>query len=344
LKKKILIAADCKVDSTFVEILGKELGAIIEIFYIDSTGKKRVRKIIRHVTYFLLAIKAFFYRRKYEHIIFWQQCIGIYYALLIRVFLVKKIYPRSLVLYLMYNRKKGILGRIQRFLYFSTLDSNALSYFTCGSAQEREFYLNELGREFGCKLYFVKNGIRKPEGYSETVTNNSSSYSCNSYFFAGGSSNRDFRTVIKAFEKLNAHLIIVCLPGDVDGIHIPSNVEVIFNVSENDFSDYMKKAYAVIIPIENLNVSSGILTLLQAMIFGKAIIATRSSTVGDYIDDTCGILIKDHSVEDIRNAVLEVMSNEQRLSSIAMNARLRYESEFTIEKYGERIGRILKEN
>lgn len=61
--KRLLIAADCKIDEVFVDTFEGELGLKVDVFFIDSTGRKRMRAGGRHIGYLLTSINSIFYRR-----------------------------------------------------------------------------------------------------------------------------------------------------------------------------------------------------------------------------------------------------------------------------------------
>lgn len=336
---RLLIAADCKVDTIFMNTLENRLRVRSDIFYIDSTGEKRIQKINRHISYLVIAGKTFVHRNNYKYIVFWQQFIGFYYGIISGLCANRRHSSISLVLPLIYKQRNGLFGKIYKFLFRYFLNSDALDFFICHSAREQEFYINEFGKKYQHKIHFVRYGMKTPEDNQIVAVDDDKE--C--YFFSGGTSNRDYDTLLKAFKGLREKLKIACFPSDVKNLDIPSNVEVLHNVFKQDFFDYMRKAYVIVISLDDPRISSGHLVLLDAMRLGKAIIATRGGCVEDYLDETCAMLIEPHSVMDLRKAVIELMNDKQRLSSLAMNARSRYGTDFTIEKYGQRIASILRD-
>ena len=334
--ERLLIAADCKVDRVFIDTVKNSLKVDADIFYIDSTGSKRSRTVKRHISYLRIAIKAFIFRGNYSYIVFWQQFIGFYYGLIARFCVNKRFVPVSLVLPLIYKPRAGLFGCVHRSLFGYFLDSNAVDWFVCHSAQERAFYIEEFGEMHKNKICFIKYGTKMSEnGMNEELTGRSR------YFFSGGTSNRDYRTLITAFESLDEQLKIACQPRDVKGLKISSNIEVFHKVFRDDFLDYMRKAYAVIIALDDPQISSGQLVLLDAMRMGKAIIATRGYGMEDYVDSDHAILVKPHSEGDLREAVSFLANNGEESSRLSSNARKRYEDNFTIEKFGRRIANVL---
>lgn len=334
---KLLVAADCKVSRRFIDILENELNFKVELFYIDSTGKKRRWFFLRHMSYFLVALMTFIKRRKYQGILFWQQFIGFYYGFLTRLNAGKKDYPVSVVLPLIYRKRKGMAGKFYKLCFQWFLDSQALNFFVCLSRREYHYYVQEFGAKYQNKILFVKYGIEAEGGSRPEIFDEQ-----NRYFFSGGTSNRDYKTLVKAFEGLKERLKIACFPNDLKGIKIPSNVEVNYNLFGKDFLTCMKNAYAVIIPLEDTNISSGQLVLLQAMSLGKAIILTKSGGVEDYVDNDCVMLVNPHCADEIKKAILDLVNNKEKKIQLELNAYQKFKNDFTIEKFGKRIADIFK--
>lgn len=335
--KKLLIAADCKVDGGFIAALEKKVGLKADLLYIPSGGRKRVKKLYRHISYFATAIKSFKYRNEYRYIVFWQQFIGFYYGLVARLSH-KRDGPVTLLFPLIYKERSGVVGRVYKWLFHFFLSLDMPSYTLCLSSKERIYYLNKFGEKYSGKICFVKYGMGTPESSQKVdhITNNK-----NRFFFSGGTSNRDYQILVKTFKGLEERLKIACFPRDIKGLDIPPNVEVLHNVFGADFEDCMRKAYAVIISLDDPNISAGVLVLLNAMRLGKPIIATRSAGIEDYISEDCAILIDLHSSDDIRQAVKRSIAHKDYLFQIGYKAIQSYKDSFTIEKFGKRIGAVL---
>jgi glycosyltransferase involved in cell wall biosynthesis len=146
---------------------------------------------------------------------------------------------------------------------------------------------------------------------------------------------------LNAFAGRNEELSVLCFPNDIQGLAVPSNVHVMNDVFGDEFLERMKASLAVIVPLDSPSISSGHLVLLDAMRHGKPVIATRGECTADIVDETCALLVEPHSVKDMACAIEEMASDCERRARLADNGRLRYESEFTVLKYGERIAESL---
>ena len=234
-----------------------------------------------------------------------------------------------------YKQRDGFLGDVYKKIYINLLNSGHLSCFICHSSEEKKLYPQLFGFNIDKKIIFVPCGIADDD-YAEKASKVNSRY-----FFSGGTSNRDYKTLINAFREKSEKLKIACNPKDVDGISIPANVEILCDMHGNTFLEYMRNAYAVIIPINDHRISSGQLVLLQAMSLCKPIIVTKSAGVTDYVNENCAIFVEPHSINEISEAVTYLVKNVKILDKISKNANKLYKDNFTIEHYGKKVADII---
>ncbi len=334
---RILIVTNFKPQNPFVEALIETIPIPADLCFLDITGKRAGNLFVRHVMSLWLAGVVLNKSDHYRNIIICEQFIGLYYSFLSRVFLFIKRCPEVLLISLMYNPRRGWLGHIYKFFYRFCLDSKAIQYFICHSSTEREMYLKEFGPDKKDSIIFLKLGGGKPfntKSYPQPGTDR--------YFFSGGSSNRDYRTLIQAFDGSEERLIIACYPSDVKGLRIPANVEIRHNVYGEDFTRLVEWSYAVIIPLLKTEVSSGQLVLLDAMRLGKPIIVTKGGCTRDYLPPDVGIIVEPYLVEEIRTAVQHLVRHPEQARQLGQKAKACYEEDHTVSRYAQRLAAVLK--
>lgn len=333
---KTLIASDSPVYPDFINVLRDSLRTSVETIFIDSTGNLGINKIMRHISYFVVAAKAFIRRKKYKYILFHQQFIGIYYSLICSILSFGDHVPIGIAVPFIYAERNGILGVFYRLVVRSVLVSNYIHGFVVHSMSERDMYLKKFGFKFNNKILFVKYGRNIYYTPSNSVDVD------NQYFFSGGTTNRDYVTLIDAFRQIDEKLIIACFESDISNITIPSNVQIVHNVFGERFFDYMNGSLAVIVPIRNPQISSGQLVVLAAMALGKPIMATGGACLEDYLDANCAIILKERDTGSIINAVKNLKGNLKEKKKLASAAYHLYINELTLEKYAERISDLMK--
>jgi glycosyltransferase involved in cell wall biosynthesis len=333
MKNRVLIAANFPMENKLIEIFEREMGLPADVLFKDSSGKKSSNAIYRHYTYFIVALKVFINRNNYHSIIFWQQFIGLYYGLISRFFFFLPVNSKSLLLTLIFVKRQGFAGRIYFYFFRFMLNSRALNYAICHSETEKTYYQQLFGSDSN-KIVFARVGEGESDIYSEDYTDEM-------FFFSGGGSQRDYKTLIEAFRNTVYKLKIACMPGHVKNIVIPPNVEVVHNVWHREFDALMKKSYAVIIPLKDPKVSSGQLVLIKAMRMSKPAIVTAGDCLKDYTHPSYSISVKDHSSEEITNAVSFLYENKSERNKMAKHAFNTYQQEYSRNKYIRRVCMIL---
>lgn len=103
------------------------------------------------------------------------------------------------------------------------------------------------------------------------------------YICALGKDGRDYRTLIEAMKQLpKLTLIVVAQPYNLTGVDIPENVKIHCNIPRDQALNILKHSEFMALPLEGSETSCGHITLVSAMFYKKAIVATKSSGIVDY--------------------------------------------------------------
>ena len=294
----------------------------------------------RHGHIWRSAWAAFRQRHRVRYIVFGEQFIGLYYACLMRLLGWGRPGPRTAVLQLIYNRRPGWKGALYYIVYRWLVSSPSLSVLVCAASFERELYANEFGPEVDRKLVFIPFGRNKPLEAAEAHGTELAPPGAS--FFTGGTSNRDYPTLVEAFRGLPHRLEIACYPGDVAGLDLPPNVSVLHGVFDDEFKRKVRDCLAVVIPIRKADVSAGQLVLLDAMRLGKASIVTQGSCMEDYVDDSCALRVPGQDVGALRAAIERLAGDPTLRRQLGTAAAERYACQFTRQAFGRHIAAALK--
>jgi glycosyltransferase involved in cell wall biosynthesis len=153
--------------------------------------------------------------------------------------------------------------------------------FVVPSSLERKVYSKVFGLpkdRFDVLLW----GIDKPEppaGMPPVVTDAPHGYVC-----AIGGEGRDYRTLFEAAENL-PQVPVVCIgrPESFAGLIPPRTVRVLMNTPADVAWDVLKHARFCVVPLLHADVPCGHVTLVSAMLQGKALLVTESRGVADYV-------------------------------------------------------------
>lgn len=327
----------------FLRIVGERLGTRLESLVLKTSWTVRAPKLIRQCFYFLTAVRIARKRTRYRFLIFFQQTIAFHYAL--RTRLSRKSAPVA-VTPLILRPRRGLWRAARERAARLFVRSRAIDAFMVFSRAEREAYARQFGRRFAAKLVFVPlggNAPLSPEARAEGRSDPPAGSGRRGYHFSGGSSNRDYGTLFRAFSGLGEKLVVSCAPGDLRGLTVPEEVEIARGSIGEVFLDLLQEADSVLIPLNEADYSSGQIVLIQAMRCGKPIIITKTGGVADYVDERSALFVRPGSAEDIAAAVRRLASEPGLAASLGRAARDAYERDLTPARFSERVADIVRD-
>lgn len=236
--------------------------------------------------------------------------------------------PKHVIIqFIMREKQDAILSRakyvLMRFLFLS------VHRVVVSSRLEMEYYRKafEWPRE---KLLFVPI-LTNPELLDRVAVEEED------FYLAAGRTFRDYDTFLKAIAGTNFKVLIVGGSGSVNRYAGLDNVKTLENIPAEELEHLMLRSRAVVIPLQDRDISIGQSVLLQAMALGKAIVATRTAGTIDYVDHMHnGILVTPGDEHQLRDA-LHLLENMEVRRKLGMNARLRIASTNLPNHYAELI-------
>lgn len=322
-----LILVDFKVPQnwTFIEELRKssdwELKSCVNNtrFYHTKLGG-----IVRYLLYFFFPLYIVFLRKKYDVILGWQQFYALNLAFWLRLFHVRRL-NRIVVLTFIYKDKKGFLGKIYKKYISYCLKGGHIHKVICYSSSEVDRYRSLFGLSEDV-VKFIPLGIDKDIDLTGIVKGD--------YVFSTGRSNRNYVRMLELFNNSKCKLKIAC---EDDFGQLSDNIEICHNCYDNEMLSLMKGCFCVCILLNDPEVSSGQLVILQAMQYGKPVIINRCNSIADYIKDGVnGFLVNsdDNSVLE----KLQLLQKDDNLYEImSENCRKMFDENFTMESLANNV-------
>lgn len=301
-----IILADFPVDENWVfkKALEKAVGSEFFVKWIDGRASvSRMRRIFRYFTFPL----AFFLKRNtYQNIISWQQFFGIMIAFYCKLFRMKRC-PKIFVMTFIYRPKKGAIGKIYEKWIKYSLNSEYVSRIIVYSRHEVKYYSQLLGIDIN-KIAYIPLGLPQPPELKEDKDLQSQNY-----IFSPGKSNRNFDFLVDSLrgEEYNLHIACDDYP-QVD----EACITVHHDVFNEKMYHYMHNCRCVVIPLKNLDVSSGQLVMLQAMQLKKPIIVSNSNAIGDFVTNEVNALIINNNKEELLNALRRIYNDSALCSRL----------------------------
>jgi len=158
---------------------------------------------------------------------------------------------------------KVVLPRIDRFVTFSTM--------------ERDLYANTFGID-PSRIDVMLWGVAPP---SLPPTNPPFE---GDYLCAVGGEGRDYATFMDAMRRLpHRRAVVVARPHNVTGLDVPANVTLRTNIALERVHELVRDSRFMVLPLLHAEVPCGHVTIVDAMYMSKAVIATASRGVADYL-------------------------------------------------------------
>ncbi len=164
------------------------------------------------------------------------------------------------------------------------------------------------------------------------------------FIAALGSAHRDFPTLFQAVEKLSIPTIVASRPRSLEGLTIPPEVKTPFGIGRKECLHIAQEARINIVPLlpKPEAISAGIITIVEAMLMGRPVIATRCLGAEDYIQHgETGLLVEPQSVDDLMDAIKMLWHDSALRDRLGQAAQSYAKENFSCEAAGAALGRIL---
>jgi len=160
-------------------------------------------------------------------------------------------------------------------------------------------------------------------------------------FTLGEVRGRDYGGLFRAVDGLPIELRV--LPSGYAGARekdraaferVPANVSILPRVSTTQLRDLYAQARFVVLPVHDVIYPAGVTAALEAMCMARAVIATRSRGLNDYLIDgeTC-LLVEPKDPGALRAAICRLAADPALARRLGANGRARVEAEFNQRTY-----------
>jgi hypothetical protein len=287
----------------------------------------KMSPLLRHLRYLRLAAYAVYVRKRYDSVFIWQQYVGLYYSL------ISIVYPfhwrPCCVYYIIYKAKpRSIVAWIKRLLLTRMIHSRCVHKAVFLSQCDALYA--EIRAE---KRICLSTYTSKSQYIEKRLVDNS--LQVRSDYFSGGTNNRDYSALKRIAKSMEGKIFsVACLSKDLAGISpIPQNMHVDCNAYGDAFEDLILSTKAVILPIEDPNVTSGQIVCLQAMQSAKAVFMTRNNFIADWMPGPAALpfLVMYNDLDELRSLLGRLTDGD--LQEMGLQAREYYLSHFDEEPF-----------
>ena len=189
-------------------------------------------------------------------------------------------------------------------------------------------YLGVPRSKFVPMLYKANHSMHPPDGRR-----------LGGYVFAGGNSQRDYRTLFEAVRDTDVQLIVSTTRADtVRGLEVPSNV-VVLQAREPAFMRLMAGSRFVVYTITPGGVRGAAeASIANAMWHGRAVICADDVSASDYVvDGETGYVVPAGDVAAVRERVLECWNDPARAEEMGRRGHARAERLLTHETFIQKL-------
>jgi len=252
-----------------------------------------------------------------------QQFIALYACVLASLFRLSL--PPVFLQPLIYVPRDGIFGRFWRFVFSRALGHPALRIAFCHSQSEIEHYRREFpaAADKFRHLRLTIEPLPVPDAPADPP-----------YLFSAGTSCRDYATLFRAAALLPPGLPplrVACKAADIQGLAVPRHVRPEHDLWQQPYREVLARSALVIVPLRPLPVSAGQLVFLQAMSSGRPIVATRTPTAVEFLDDDCAWLVPPEDPQALAAAIQDALEHPDRARRKAETARKRFRTRYARE-------------
>ena len=162
------------------------------------------------------------------------------------------------------------------------------------------------------------------------------------YIFSGGNGKRDYECLVNAVRDTNIPTIISATDKSVlAAIERLPNV-IALSASEPAFAQLQAFSKFIVVPMKFTALKGGgEANFCNAMWHGKPVIASDSISAKDYIiDDVTGYVVSSGDHINLRNKILLLWENENKVKEMGQLAREHVEKNFTHELFMRRLLRF----
>lgn len=283
--------------------------------------------------YWLGGLKALRKTRQthYDLVIAWEGKNGFPFAVLRSLFGRKS--PPLIILAF------NIRGVISHFLWLVRFGLRSVSRVVVFTPMEVEQYQRDLSLTAD-KISYCAHGWYDPMRWydPQKVQKSEALAHAGKFVFASGRSYRDYETLARAIDGTEVSVKVSGRPFNLAGINLPENMETTGWLSNQEMQHYLYDTNFYVVPLQPIAHAGGDSSLLQAMGFGKAVVATRAPSTETYVKhEETGLLVEPRDIEGMRKAILRLWQNPDEARRMGEAARRLFEENHTIDHLARRV-------
>ena len=164
-----------------------------------------------------------------------------------------------------------------------------------------------------------------------------------SYYFAGGYTNRDYAALIDVFRH-RSEVLVICgssLNDDLPTDNLPANVTIFRDWPRASFKALVATATACILPIKDDTGAAGQSFVLEAMAYRKIVIATQTRVLTELIESgQTGFLLSDLTAQ-LPNLLDELNNGRYKVDLMGERAYQKLLADYSEDAFAESLNQLI---
>jgi glycosyltransferase involved in cell wall biosynthesis len=237
--------------------------------------------------------------------------------------------------FLFVPKQYSVYYRIRKYMVIRAFKSATHLYVY--SSKEPEYY-SVLLPELSDKFSFMRYGRDFKIFEEDEVKINAA------YIASGGASGRDFGTLAKSIKLVSEQIpdimcIVATRPWSISDVEPTINLKCNFNIRLGSFGSFIDKSLFIILPLQNSILSSGHMTLLEALSRNKVVIVSENNSIRDYVDERSVIFYNSEDYSDLASKILTVYDgiDGEEIKAKAEFGHQLYCNNYTFEAFLNRL-------
>jgi glycosyltransferase involved in cell wall biosynthesis len=158
---------------------------------------------------------------------------------------------------------------------------------------------------------------------------------------------RDYETLARAVDGLDARVVVVTEERNVHGISLPPNVEVSRGLDYRELRELYARARCVALPVRRSDFpfgteSSGLTALLEAMAMAKPVVLSDRRIFTEYVRaDESALLVPPEDPTALRGALVRLLSDDVLAQRLGSTGRALVKERFTMDHFASGLSSVL---
>ncbi|MEA5466979.1 glycosyltransferase family 4 protein [Leptothoe sp. PORK10 BA2] len=164
------------------------------------------------------------------------------------------------------------------------------------------------------------------------------------FIAALGSAHRDFSCLFDVVEQLNLPTVVASSKSVLENFTIPAQVSTPFGISRDDCRKISQQARINIVPLQAKDdvTAAGHVTVIEAMLMGRAVIVTDAYGMSDYVKHgETGWLVPPGSMESMKEAIELLWNDEELRNRLGQNAQSYARQTFSFQGVASSLEKVL---